>query len=150
MGDWLSIYREEDRVKLKNYLVISHLLILIIAVASIFIGLKVNQSYSRHTQVKDDLTVVVEFSKYRNVLDNPELYSGNHSIDVALKEVVHNENVIITLYNPEGVTIYSSRPENEKKVLLETLYSNLNEVTYYYNIYTLKRAVFNEQSNHHL
>ena len=133
-------------MKLKHYLTISHLLVLITTILSIIIGIELNASYNMRTKVKDDLSARMEFVKYRDILNNPNLYNGKDSITAALSGTILNEEVVITLYSPSGLTIYSSVPGSERKLSLDALYSNLNEVTYQYNIYTLKKAVFNEES----
>ncbi|MBE6024205.1 MAG: HAMP domain-containing histidine kinase [Cellulosilyticum sp.] len=134
-------------MKLKHYLTISHFLVLIITLLSIIIGIEVNVAYNRRTRVKDDLSVRMEFIKYREILNNPDLYNGKVNIANALSQIVLDKETIITLYSPAGLTLYSSVVGNERKVSLDNLYSNLNEVTYRYNIYTLKKAVFDEEAN---
>lgn len=134
-------------MKLKHYLTISHLLVLVTTILCVIIGIEVNSSYNMRTKVKDDLAARMEFVKYRDILNNPNLYNGKASITAALSDIVLNKEVVITLYSPSGLTIYSSVPGNERKIPIDELYSNLNEVTYQYNIYTLRKAVFNEESN---
>lgn len=134
-------------MKLKHYLTISHLLVLITTILCVIIGIELNASYNMRTKVKDDLAARMEFIKYRDILNNPDLYNGKASITASVNDIVLNKEVVITLYSPSGLTIYSSVPGNERKVPVDELYSNLNEVTYKYNIYTLRKAVFNEKSN---
>lgn len=133
-------------MKLRNYLTISHLLVLLTTIVCVIVGISVNSAYNMRTKVKDDLSARMEFVKYRDILNNPKLYNGEACISAALSGIALNEEVIITLYSPSGLAIYSSAPGRERKLSLDALYSNLNEVTYQYNIYTLKKAVFNESS----
>lgn len=133
-------------MKLKHYLTISHLLVLITSILGIIIGIEVNASYNQKTEVKDALSARMEFVKYKDILNNPELYNGKTSISAAINSQVINEEVVITLYNASGITIYSSVPRSERKLSLETLYTDLNEVSYHYNVYTLRKPVFNEDS----
>lgn len=133
-------------MKLRQYLTISHLLVLVATIVCVAIGIEVNSAYNMRTKVKDDLSARMEFVKYRDILSNPNLYNGKESISAALSGIALNEEVVITLYSPSGLAIYSSIPESATKLSLDTLYSHLNEVTYEYNVYTLKKAVFNSQS----
>ena len=147
MGNWVSFYRGEDRVKLKHYLTISHLMVLIMTILCVIIGIKINFVYSMRTKVKDDLSARMEFVRYREILDNPNLYNGKQSITETLEGIELNKEIVITLYSPQGLTLYSSVPRNERKIPLDILYTDLNEVSYQYNIYTLKMPVFDKQSN---
>ena len=133
-------------MKLKYYLTISHLMVLIATILCIVIGIEVNSVYNMRTKVKDDLSARMEFVKYRDILSNPNLYNGTQSITEALSGIELNEEVVITLYTPSGLTLYSSVSGSERKVALDALYSNLNEVTYQYNIYMLNKPVFNNES----
>ena len=119
-------------MKLKYYLTISHLMVLIATILCIVIGIEVNSVYNMRTKVKDDLSARMEFVKYRDILSNPNLYNGTQSITEALSGIELNEEVVITLYTPSGLTLYSSVSGSERKVALDALYSNLNEVTYQY------------------
>ncbi len=133
-------------MKLKQYLTISHLMVLIATLLCIFVGIEINAIYNTRTKIKDDLDAKMEFSRYIEVLDNPNLYNGSVKISEVLKGITGDRDVVITLYNPMGLTLYSSIPKNERKVSDEELYSNLNRVVYRYNIYTLKKIVLNDNS----
>ena len=133
-------------MKLKQYLTISHLMVLIATLLCIFVGIEINAIYNTRTKIKDDLDAKMEFSKYVQVLDNPDLYNETVKISEVLKEITRDREVVITLYNPMGITLYSSISKNERKLSDEELYSNLNRVVYRYNIYTLKKIVLNDDS----
>ena len=133
-------------MKLKHYLTLSHLMMLITTIVCVIIGIEISSLYNIRTKVKDDLSARMEFVKYRDILSNPNLYNGTQSITEALSGIELNEEVVITLYTPSGLTLYSSVSGSERKVALDALYSNLNEVTYQYNIYMLKKPVFNNES----
>lgn len=144
MGNWLSLYREESGVKLKNYLTISYLLVLIAPILCVGIGIKLNTEYNNRTKVKDYLATTLEFFKYEEIVSDPDLYNGA-DINTALSGVALNEEVVITLYDKTGTTIYSSAPDNEYKLSIESLYKDLNEIQYGYNTYTLKKPVFDTE-----
>lgn len=133
-------------MKLKHYLIVSHLMVLFTTILCIIIGLELNSLYNKRTKGKDDLSARMEFVKYVDILDNPDLYNEKDSITAALEGIELNKEVVITLYSPAGRTIYSSEPSNERMIPLNELYTDLNRVDYKYNIYTLRRPVFNEQS----
>ena len=84
-------------MKLKYYLTISHLMVLIATILCIVIGIEVNSVYNMRTKVKDDLSARMEFVKYRDILSNPNLYNGTQSITEALSGIELNEEVVITL-----------------------------------------------------
>lgn len=133
-------------MKLRHYLTISHLLVLLTTILSIIVGVEVNAQYNKQTKLKDDLSAWMEFFEYRDILSNPNLYNGKESITAALSGIELNKEVVITLYSPSGVAIYSSDAAGERKLSLDELYTNLNQVTYKYNIYTLKKAVLNSEA----
>lgn len=133
-------------MKLKQYLTISHLMVLVVTFLCIFIGIEINAVYNARTKTKDYLDARMEFTKYTDVLDNPALYNGEIRPEDILKGITQEKNVVVMLYDPTGLTIYSSIPNNEKKIAEDELYSKLNEVTYRYNIYTLKKIVLNQNA----
>lgn len=94
--------------------------------------------------MKDYLETTLEFFKYEDIVSDPKLYEGDNI--TTLNKDILNDEVVITLYNAKGITIYSSAPDNEYKLSLESLYKDLNEIQYGYNTYTLKKPVFNEAS----
>lgn len=144
MGNWLSLYRGENEVKLKHYLTLTYLLVLIAPILCVGIGVKLNIEYNNRTKVKDYLATTLEFFQYEEIVSDPELYRGA-SITTALRGIALNEEVVITLYDEKGTTIYSSAPDNEYKLSVESLYKNLNEIQYGYNTYTLKKPVFDTE-----
>lgn len=144
MGNWLPLYRGESEVKLKNYLILTYLLVLIAPILCVGIGTKLNMEYNNRTKVKDYLATTLEFFKYEEIVSDPELYKGAN-ITSALSGIALNEEVVITLYDEKGKTIYSSAPDNEYKLSVESLYKNLNEIQYGYNTYTLKKPVFDAE-----
>ena len=131
-------------MKLKQYLTISHLMVLIATLLCIFVGIQINASQTKRTKMKDDLSAKMEFARYEEVLNNPDLYNETVNIGDVVKNITQNKNVVITLYNPMGLTLYTSIPKNERKVSAEDLYSNLNRVVYGYNICTLKIVLNND------
>ena len=146
MGHWISLYRRKNGVKLKYYLMFSHLLVLIASFICVGIGVKFNVEYNNRTKVKDYINTTLEFFRYEELVSDPKLYEGGNLTEALLNRDILNDEVVITLYNAEGVTIYSSAPDNEYKLPLEALYKDLNEIQYGYNTYTLKKPVFNEAS----
>lgn len=144
MGDWLPLYRRANEVKLKNYLILTYLLVLIAPILCVGIGIKLNREYNNRTKVKDYLATTLEFFKYEDIVSDPELYKGANIIST-LNGIALNEEVVITLYDNKGVTLYSSAPDNEYRLSVESLYKNLNEIQYGYNTYTLKKPVFDEE-----
>lgn len=133
-------------MKLKNYIKISHFLVLIAPILCICIGVKLNIEYNNRTKVKDYLATTLEFFKYEEIVSDSGLYNGADII-TALSGVALNEEVVITLYDKTGNTIYSSAPNNEYRLSMESLYKDLNEIQYGYNTYTLKKPVFDIQEN---
>ncbi len=144
MGNWLPLCRGATEVKLKNYLILTYLLVLIAPILCIGVGVKLNREYNNRTKVKDYLATTLEFFKYEEIASDPELYKGAN-ITSTLSGIALNEEVVITLYDKKGMTIYSSAPDNEYKLSAESLYKNLNEIQYGYNTYTLKKPVFDEE-----
>lgn len=145
MGDRVSFYRRKNGVKLKHYLAFSHLLILVASFLCICLGIKFNIEYNNRTKVKDYLDTTLEFFKYEEIVSEPELYNGAN-IGKALEGIDLNNDVVITLYSKKGTTLYSSAPDNEYRLSTESLYKDLNEIQYGYNTYTLKKPVFDSDS----
>ncbi|QEH67542.1 sensor histidine kinase [Cellulosilyticum sp. WCF-2] len=130
-------------MKLKTYLIISHLLVLLTPILTVCILYQANSAYNKRTEVKDYLASSIELFKYEELLDKPELYL-NPDQDMKLEELEANENVEVVLYDANGKSIYSTVPGYEYMLSREGLYKNLNEIQHTYNTDTLKKLVFDE------
>ena len=84
-------------MKLKHYLTISHLMVLITTIVCMIIGVEISSLYNIRTKVKDDLSARMEFVKYTDILSNTALYNGTESIAGVLNGVELNKEVVITL-----------------------------------------------------
>ncbi len=130
-------------MKLKSYLIVSHLLVLLTPILTIGILYKLNNEYNKRTEVKNYLAANIELFKYEEMLDNPLLYTQPNR-KLTFKEIEESEDVEVILYNQKGKTIYSSIPHYAYMLSVDELYKNLNTVQHTYRTDVLKKPVFSE------
>lgn len=128
-------------MRLKHYLITSHLLVLVSPIIFLAIIFRVNSVYNYQTELKDYLATSLEFSKYERVVEDIDLYTRENP-KYYLADLEADGNVIITLYNAQGITLYSTISDNDYMMPLEYLYQDLNQIQYGNMTYTLKRPVF--------
>lgn len=133
-------------MKLKNYLIISYLVALIIPICCSIIIFRVYKGYNHNNEVKDYLEATQEFSEYEELVSDPSIYTDKGKRD-ELNKFKNNTEVVITLYNNRGLSIFSTATDNEYMIPQEYLYQNLNEIQYGGTTYTLKKPVFDDKSN---
>lgn len=132
-------------MKLKHYLSISYILALLIPIVCCVVIINVNRGYNYQTEVKDFVDTGLEFPKYEELVSDPAIYKDQQVSD-EIKQLKDNKDVVITIYNSKGLTIFSTIEDNAYMIPQEYLFRNLNEIQYTGTTYTLKKPVFDEDS----
>ena len=128
-------------MKLKHYLICTHLMVLAIPIFSIGILSSVSKNYNTRTEMKDYLAAKVELAKYETVVGRPELYMDPEALeDLTLLD--ESKSVDVILYDAEGRTIYSTTSGPKQMLTRDELYRDLNEIQHGYRGDVIKRPVF--------
>jgi signal transduction histidine kinase len=133
-------------MKLKKWLILSHLAVMLAPILTGLILFKVIINYNENTGLKDYLVSISKFRSYEEKLDDIELYSTKLLQNKSFIEASDEGNVKIELYNTDGRQIYSSDNNNLYYVQKEEIYTNLYKVEAGYKAYTLKKPVFKENT----
>ncbi|MFD3157798.1 sensor histidine kinase [Haloimpatiens sp. FM7330] len=130
-------------MKLKKWLIISYLIVMITPLIlgySLYMWIK---SYDSKREFDDYLSVNNKISQYDSILSNHMLYEKSlKKINIVKSE--DKNNVDIILYNKYRMVVYSSQ-EMEYYNILESesmLYSNLYKLEKGYRAYSFKKPVF--------
>jgi len=133
-------------MKLKKWLSLSHLIIMLAPIITAAILFKVIVDYNKNNDLKDYLLIMSKFRVYEDKIQSPEIYNTKY---LKGKDFVINKDenlVLIELYSDVGEKIYTS---NESSILFtpkQELYSDLYKVVTGYKAYTLKKPVFKDST----
>lgn len=133
-------------MKLKKWLILSHLAVMLAPILTGMLLFKVIMNYNKNTELKDYLVSIIKFRSYEEKLDNTELYATNLLQNKNFIEPRDEGSVKIELYNAEGRQIYSSDNNILYYLQKEEIFSNLFKVEQGYKAYTLKKPVFKENT----
>lgn len=101
-------------------------------------------SMNNEQKVREFFEVYLETKQITDTLDDPSLYSvhANHS---KIEEII-NENLLITLYDSEGLRVYSplSEPVLNHYTNKKNLYKGLYSLEQGYRAFTYKEPVYND------
>lgn len=132
-------------MKLKSWLVISHLTVMIAPILSAVLLYNLILNYNRKVEIGEYINAAAKFEYYGHRLDKPEIYirSGEKNINVSVDEE-DKDTLQIKLYNSSGQKIHFTDTDvdisySRKR---EDMYSHLYEIVKNYNFYSLKRPVF--------
>lgn len=130
-------------MKLKKWLILSHLTVMLAPILTSILLYNLISSYHKKVELNDYINALARFKVYEEKLNNPKLYT-----DFTMKNIILNiedKNTIqISMYNSNGQKLYSSEDGIIYTKSKEDLYSNLYKMTTGYKSYTLKKPVLNE------
>ncbi|WP_338785919.1 HAMP domain-containing sensor histidine kinase [Metabacillus sp. FJAT-53654] len=136
-------------MKIKYWLIISFLLVMLLPVIALYFLYVSISSYDEKHDLLEYMNVSNRLIEMQPILEDGLLYKiqPNENYDKIGKFA--NENVKITLYRPDGIILYSSIEDPSINRLyqrsnVETLYKNLNEIQKKHRSYSLKKAVFQD------
>lgn len=129
-------------MKIKKWLIISYILVILSPVVTGYILYSWISGYNREIQLEDYLASMESFDKYKDVLDNPNLYTSSND-DYNLIDEDDEGYINIQLYDQYGFNLFSSGttdiPYPNSK---EEIFKDLYEVKRGYKSDSLKRPVF--------
>lgn len=128
-------------MKLKRWLFLSHLLLILTPILTGMLLYNLIVNYNKKIELNDYLTSVVKFKAYEEELTNPKIYMEPQKNMKFIKK--DDENTVqIELYNASGMEIYSSNEGMLYTLNKEQLYSDLYKIKSGYKACTLKKPVF--------
>lgn len=95
-------------MKLKNWLLLSYLIVMILPLIAGYLLFAWIQSYNNEQKVNEYLETSAELQEIKSILNNPELYSPK--TDKTKVEQLASKKLSIVLYNPDGLVIFTSNP----------------------------------------
>lgn len=128
-------------MKLKTWLLMTFFIVMVLPLIAAYILFAWIQSYHNEQKVSELFEKTIELKQIKQVLDDPVLYypSANKQ---AIDQLV-NEQRSITLYNQNGLVLYSSNPTTSSiNIQKERLYENLYKIEQQFSTYSLKQPVF--------
>lgn len=132
-------------MKIKNWLVWSHLIVMLAPILTVLMLYNLIMSYNKKTELKDYLTASAALKNYESKLSTPEIYK-NPKVKQNFVNQGDEKFVVITLYNVDGQVIYDSSNSQSYTLSKDLLYSKLYEVQSGYKAYSLKKPVFDKGS----
>lgn len=133
-------------MKLKKWLSLSHLIMMLTPIITAVVLFQVIIDYNKKNDLKDYLLIMSKFKVYEDKIQSPEIYDINF---LKGKEFVINKDknsVLIELYNNVGGEIYSSNKSSILYSSKQELYSDLYKVITGYKAYSLKKPVFDDSN----
>ncbi|MGV8980514.1 HAMP domain-containing sensor histidine kinase [Clostridium sp.] len=134
-------------MKLKKWLSLSHLIVMLAPIITASLLFKALVDYNKNNDLKDYLLIMSKFKVYEDKLQNTEIYNTNA---LKGKELVLSKDknlVLIELYTDLGEKIYTSNDESSIFFTQkQELYSDLYKVVTGYKAYTLKKPVFEDST----
>lgn len=128
-------------MKIKTWLLSSYLVVMILPLLAAYLLFAWIQSFNNDLQVGEYLNKSASLQEVIAVLEDPELYQGKVKTD-KVEEVI-NKHTSITLYNQEGLVVYTSNPVDKGRNLKKKdLYQDLYELEAGYRVYMYKQPVF--------
>lgn len=129
-------------MKIKRWLIISYILVILSPILTGSILYNWIKTYNREIQLKDYLENMQNFGEYEKLLDDPKLYT-NYSGEYNLISDEEKNYIEIKLYDNQGYNLYSSGIGSMNfKENREILYKDLYQIKRGYKADTFKKPVF--------
>lgn len=129
-------------MKLRNWLLVTYFIVMILPLVAAYILFAWIQSYNNDQKVSELFEKQIELEEIKSVLNEPSLYYPNANKEV-VDELVNKERSI-TLYNPQGLVVYSSNPKASLHLQRERLYEDLFKIDQQFDLYSIKQPVFSD------
>lgn len=132
-------------MKLKRWLALSHLIVMLMPIVSGVLLYWIINSYNASTNFMDYISAINKFKTYETALGKQELFSGYSIKDQKFIIEGDEQFVEIELYNAVGQQIYASSSGSILSFsTMAMLYSDLYKIQTGTKAYTLKKPVFKE------
>lgn len=123
---------------------LSYLVVMILPLIAAYLLFAWINSFNNDLQVSEYVSSSAELQAVITTLDDPALYHSNVKTE-PIDQIV-NENMSITLYNGDGLVIYTSNPIDMGRYATRgELYKDLYDLGQGYRAYTYKQPVFEGQ-----
>lgn len=133
-------------MKLKKWLSLSHLVIMLAPIITAALLFKVIVNYNKNNDLKDYLLIMSKFRVYEDKIQNPEIYNIKFLKDKDFVISKDKNLVLIELYTDVGEKIYTSNKSSILNTPKQELYSDLYKIITGYKAYTLKKPVFKDST----
>ncbi|WP_153462001.1 HAMP domain-containing sensor histidine kinase [Sediminibacillus terrae] len=136
-------------MKIKNWLALSYLIVLLLPFAAVY-GLYISIShFERQQDFREFVEARQQMEELETILQDEKLYHIQPRENYQEIEKAASGSIRITLYRPDGVTLYSSWNDSYAGRLLQVdtsrLYSGLNDLSKHARTYSLKQTVFHDR-----
>ncbi|MGM8212177.1 HAMP domain-containing sensor histidine kinase [Virgibacillus sp. W0430] len=131
-------------MKLKTWLLLSYLIVMILPIFAAYLLFAWINSYYSDQKVQEYFKKTIELQEIKSVLEQPQLYRID--ADKTPVKQLESEQLSISLYNQDGLVIYASNPSLTLNALgKKKLYKNLYSLEQGYQSFTYRQPVFQEQ-----
>ncbi|OAA83521.1 HAMP domain-containing sensor histidine kinase [Clostridium ljungdahlii] len=131
-------------MKLKKWLILSHLAVMLTPIILALILFVIINSYNKNTQVMNYISTMSKFKAYEKVLDDPNIYDGSSLTNKKFVMDEDKSSVAIEVYNAVGQQIYSSDDNMLGYIDKSEIYSDLYKIQTGTKANTLKMPVFKD------
>lgn len=131
-------------MKIKYWLLVTYLLVMLIPLGALY-GLYVSiNAYYQDKNVEEYFKTWSQVTELKELLDDPTLYSSRQGFSEI--EALTSNQLMITLYSPNGKVYYSSNPLGSYSNFeaKSTLYKNLYELKQNYETFVYKEPVYED------
>ena len=129
-------------MKIKYWLLVTYLLVMLIPLGALY-GLYVSiNAYYQDKNVEEYFKTWSQVTELKDILDDPTLYSNQYDFNGI--EALTSNQLMITLYSPNGKVYYSSNPLSSSSYVeaKNTVYKNLYELKQNYETFVYKEPVY--------
>ena len=131
-------------MKIKYWLLVTYLLVMLIPLGALY-GLYVSiNAYYQDKNVEEYFKTWSQVTELKDILDDPTLYSNQYDFNGI--EALTSNQLMITLYSPNGKVYYSSNPLSSSSYVeaKNTVYKNLYELKQNYETFVYKEPVYED------
>lgn len=133
-------------MKLKTWLLLSYFIVMLLPLAAAYFLFAWINSYNNDQKVEEYFQQWTELQTITSVLEDPSLYQPN--IERPRVESLAHSQMSISLYNRDGLVLYSSDPVSAGSswfVGKDELYKDLYSLEQGYRTYRYKQPVFSDE-----
>ncbi|WP_273123206.1 HAMP domain-containing sensor histidine kinase [Bacillus weihaiensis] len=135
-------------MKLKTWLMISYLTIMLLPVVFLFLLYTSINKYDEQQDLTEYVSIYNQVEGVSDTLENGDLYTLSSKEHYREVKRLASDQVNISLYRYDGITLFSTKesPTSQKyfRVNVEQLYQNLNKFQKRHSSYLIKKPVFKE------
>ncbi|QTM99029.1 HAMP domain-containing protein [Sediminibacillus dalangtanensis] len=136
-------------MKLKNWLALSYLVVLLLPLAAVYVLYISISRFDSSQDIKESLEARQQMEELETILQDERLYHIQPQENYREIAKAATGSLRITLYRPDGITLYSSWDDAYAGRFLQVdtsqLYSGLNDLTKNPRTYALKQTVFHDR-----